>query len=134
MTNEERTKIYTSGDYRSLTDKQRRIFRNVVTDLDQRQMLRLTDLPVIASYAQSVVLARLACKDLEKRGLVLEEEDKYHGKRLKENPSYGIFRKAQSAIAQNAVLLGLTPTGRKRLKSEEVPPKSASEAWDEQED
>lgn len=134
MTNEERTKIYNSGDYRSLTDKQRRIFRDVVADLDRRQMLQLTDVSVIASYARSVILARLASKELEQRGLVLEEEDRYHGKRLKENPAYSVYNRAQSAIAQTAVLLGLTPTGRKRLKSEEVPPKSASEQWDEQND
>ena len=134
MTKEDKNKIYNSGDYRSLTDKQRRIFRDVVTELDQRQMLRLTDVPVIASYARSAILARLAREELEAHGLVVVEEDKYHGRRMKENPAFSIYSRAQSAMAQTAALLGLTPTGRKRLKSEEAPAKTASEVWDEQQD
>ena len=43
------------------------------------------------------------------------------------------MNKAQNAYEATAVKLGLTPTGRKRLKDEEKI-KTASEAWDEQGD
>lgn len=124
MTKEENKKIYSSGDYRALTDKQRRIFRDVVAELDSRQMLRVTDVPVIASYARNAIISRLACEELEKHGLVLTETDNYRGEKRKENPAFSIYNRAQQAMERTAALLGLTPTGRKRLKGEEVPPKS----------
>lgn len=133
MTKDNSKKIFSSGDYRSLTDKQKRIFRDVVTELDSRNMLRVTDVPVIASYARNAVISRLACEELETHGLVLVEEDKYHGKKSKENPAFSIYNRAQSAMERTAALLGLTPTGRKRLSDFEQP-KTASDEWDEQED
>ena len=133
MTKDDNKKIFSSGDYRSLTDKQKHIFRDVVTELDSRNMLRVTDVPVIASYARNAVISRLACEELEAHGLVLVEEDKYHGKKSKENPAFSIYNRAQSAIERTAALLGLTPTGRKRLSDFEQP-KTASDAWDEQDD
>ncbi len=133
MTKEDNKKIFSSGDYRSLTDKQKRIFRDVVAELDSRNMLRVTDVPVIASYARNAVIARLACEELELHGLVFVEEDKYHGKKSKENPAFSIYNRAQQAMERTAALLGLTPTGRKRLSDFEQP-KTASDEWDEQED
>ena len=133
MTKDDNKKIFSSGDYRSLTDKQKRIFRDVVAELDSRNMLRVTDVPVIASYARNAVISRLACEELEAHGLVLVEEDKYHGKKSKENPAFSIYNRAQSAMERTAALLGLTPTGRKRLSDFEQP-KTASDAWDEQDD
>ena len=88
---------------------------------------------VIASYARNVILARLASKELEKNGIMLEEVDKYHGKKKKQNPAVDILQKAQISMEKTAALLGLTPTGRKRLKGEDSV-KSASEVWDEQAD
>ena len=51
----------------------------------------------------------------------------------KENPAFSIYNRAQSAMERTATLLGLTPTGRKRL-SEFEKPKTASDEWDEQND
>ena len=119
MTEEERKRIYNSGDYRSLTDSQRREFRHVVDDLDNRNMLKAADVPIIASYARNVLLARLASRELEKRGIILEEVDKYHGVKTKQNPAVDILQRAQRAMEDTAIRLGLTPTGRKRLKGEE---------------
>lgn len=133
MTVEEKQKIYSGGDYRSLTDAQKRIFRQTVDDLDKRGLFRPTDVSVIASYARNVVLARLASKELEKHGILITEEDKYHGTKLKQNPAADILQKAQKAMEDTAVRLGLTPTGRKRLKEEEST-KSASQQWDDEQD
>ena len=133
MTTEEKNRVFNSGDFKSLSDSQRRIFRQVVEDLDERGIFRPTDVAIIASYARNVVLARLASKELEKNGIMIEEEDKYHGKKKKQNPAVDILQKAQISMEKTAALLGLTPTGRKRLKGEDNV-KTASENWDEQED
>jgi len=133
MTTEEKNRVFNSGDFKSLSDSQRRIFRQVVEDLDERGIFRPTDVAIIASYARNVVLARLASKELEKNGIMIEEEDKYHGKKKKQNPAVDILQKAQISMEKTAALLGLTPTGRKRLKGEDNV-KSASEVWDEQGD
>ena len=133
MTTEEKNRVFNSGDFKSLSDSQRRIFRQVVEDLDERGIFRPTDVAIIASYARNVVLARLASKELEKNGIMIEEEDKYHGKKKKQNPAVDILQKAQISMEKTAALLGLTPTGRKLLKGEDNV-KTASENWDEQED
>lgn len=133
MTNDEKQKLYSSGDYRSLSDAQKRIFRQTVEDLDARGLFQLADVSIIASYARNVVLARLASRELEKYGILLKEEDRYHGTKIKQNPAADILQRAQKAMEDTAVKLGLTPTGRKRLKGEEKI-KSASEEWDEQDD
>ena len=119
MTDIERKRFYNSGDYRSLTDAQRREFKHVVEDLDERGLLKVSDVPIIASYARNVLLARLASRELEKRGILLDEQDKYHGVKTKQNPAVDILQRAQSAMEKTAIQLGLTPTGRKRLKGEE---------------
>ena len=111
MSIEEKNRVFNSGDFKSLSDSQRRIFRQVVEDLDERGIFRPTDVAIIASYARNVILARLASKEL----------------------AVDILQKAQISMEKTAALLGLTPTGRKRLKDEQNI-KTASEAWDEQGD
>ena len=133
MTIEEKNRVFNSGDFKSLSDSQRRIFRQVVDDLDSRGLFRPPDVGIVASYARNVVLARLASKELDKNGIMLTEDDKYRGIKTKQNPAVDILQKAQVAMEKTAALLGLTPTGRKRLKSEDNV-KTASEAWDEQAD
>ena len=51
----------------------------------------------------------------------------------KTNPAVMIMTQAQNAYEATAIRLGLTPTGRKRLKGEERL-KTASEKWEEQDD
>lgn len=133
MSTEERNKVYNSGDYRSLSDAQRRIFRHVIDELESRDLFRPTDTSIIASYSRNVVLAREASKEIERRGILVEENDNYRGKKVKKNPAVEILQVAQKAMEETAIRLGLTPTGRKKLKDEEKV-KSASEAWDEAED
>ena len=124
MSIEEKNRVFNSGDFKSLSDSQRRIFRQVVEDLDERGIFRPTDV---------AVLARLASKELEKNGIMITEVDKYHGEKKKQNPAVDILQKAQISMEKTAALLGLTPTGRKRLKDEQKI-KTPSEAWDEQGD
>lgn len=133
MTTEDKQKIFSSGDYRSLTDAQKRVFRQVIEDLDGRGLFKATDISVIASYSRNVILARLASKELEKHGILIAEEDKYHGTKLKQNPAVDILQKTQRAMEDTAIRIGLTPTGRKRLR-DEASEKSASEVWDDQDD
>ena len=127
-------KIYGSADYRSLTDAQRRVFRAVVSELDSRQLLRATDASVVASYSRNVTLARAASTEIEKHGVTLEQDDKYHGKIIKENPAVSILLRAQKSMEDTAIRLGLTPTGRKKLKDIEAAPQTDSEKWDEIDD
>lgn len=116
-------KTYNSIDYKSLTEAERTVFRNVVETLAARGTFNPVDSPIIAAYARNVVLARIAAKDIEKLGTVIEFLDRGCIK-FKENPAVGVMSKAQNAYEATAIKLGLTPTGRKRLKSEEAQPKS----------
>lgn len=134
MVTEDKQKVFSSGDFRSLSDGQKRIFRAVVDNLDSRGMFQPTDVPVIASYARNVILSREASKAIEKYGVVIEEVDKYHGVKLKQNPAVVTLQMAQKAMEDTAIKLGLTPTGRKRLREMEGNAKTASEEWDEQND
>ena len=132
MDRETKTKTYNSADFRSLTDAERTIFRNVVETLDGKGLFDVADVPVIAAYARNVVLARIAAKDVQKIGTVIEFQDRGCTK-WKTNPAVDIMYKAQNAYEATAIKLGLTPTGRKRLK-DETTAKTASDEWDEKED
>ena len=85
MTTEDKQRVFNSGDFRSLSDSQRRVFRQVVEDLEARGLFRATDVSIIASYSRNVILARQASKDLDKynpspeKRLYLEgKADGYH--------------------------------------------------------
>ena len=127
-----KNKTYNSADYKALTEAERTVFRNMVSALSERGLFNPLDVPVIAAYARNVVLARVAARDIEKYGSVIEYEDRGY-RMVKTNPAVDIMNKAQAAYEATAIKLGLTPTGRKRLKGEEKQ-KTASEAWDEQQD
>ena len=127
-----KNKTYNSADYKALTEAERTVFRNMVSALSERGLFNPLDVPVIAAYARNVVLARIAARDVQRLGTVIEFEDRGYTK-YKTNPAVDIMNKAQAAYEATAIKLGLTPTGRKRLKGEEKV-KTASEAWDEKED
>ena len=127
-----KNKTYNSADYKALTEAERTVFRNMVSALSERGLFNPLDVPVIAAYARNVVLARIAARDVQRLGTVIEFEDRGYTK-YKTNPAVDIMNKAQAAYEATAIKLGLTPTGRKRLKGEEKV-KTASEAWDERED
>ena len=132
MDKQEKLKIFGSTDYKALTESERTVFKQVVNTLSEAGTFRPADIPVIAGYARNVVLARIAAKDVQRLGTVIEFKDRGFTK-SKTNPAVDIMTKAQLAYEATAIKLGLTPTGRKRLKGEEKI-KSASEAWDEQGD
>jgi len=117
MTDKERKKTYNSIDYRSLTDSERTVFRCAVDELVEKGLFNTADTPVIAGYARNVVLARIASKDIEKFGVNIKFQDRGCDK-VKENPAISVMLKAQAAYEATALKLGLTPTGRKRLKGE----------------
>lgn len=127
-----KNKTYNSADYKALTEAERTVFRNMVSALSERGLFNPLDVPVIAAYARNVVLARIAARDVQRLGTVITFEDRGYTK-YKTNPAVDIMTKAQAAYEATAIKLGLTPTGRKRLKGEEKT-KTASEAWDERED
>lgn len=131
MDKELSVKIFNSGDFKSLTKPEQTIFRDVVSVLDQKGLLDPADAPVIASYARNVVLARTAAKDVQKLGTVIEFQDRGCTK-YKTNPAVEIMGKAQNDYESTAIKLGLTPTGRKRLKGEGKPKKSALDKFNEQ--
>ena len=118
-----KNKTYNSADYKALTDPERTVFRNVVNTLLERGIFNPSDVPVIAAYARNVVLARTAARDIERLGTVITFKDRGFTK-YKTNPAVDIMNKAQAAYEATAIRLGLTPTGRRRLKGEEVSPKS----------
>lgn len=118
-----KNQTYNSADYKALTDPERTVFRNVVNTLLDRGTFNPSDVPVIAAYARNVVLARCAAKDVQRLGTVITFKDRGFTK-YKTNPAVDIMNKAQAAYEATAIRLGLTPTGRRRLKGEETPPKS----------
>jgi len=132
MEKSDNLKIFGSTDYKALTESERTVFKNVVNTLQEQGLFRPADIPVIAGYARNVVLARVASRDVQRLGTVIEFKDRGFTK-FKTNPAVDIMTRAQAAYEATAIKLGLTPTGRKRLKGEEKI-KSASEAWDERED
>lgn len=132
MTSELSKKIYSSADYKGLSDAERRIFRATAEDMESSGRLKPADTPMLASYARNVNLARLASRDIEKYGVILKVVDQYRGETIKENPAVNVMLKAQTAYESCALKLGLTPTGRKRLHGEEKPAKSASDVWEEE--
>jgi len=123
MKTKERNKTYNSADYKALMDPERTVFRNMVDTLTERGIFNPSDVPVIAAYARNVVLARTAARDIQRLGTVIEFKDRGFTK-YKTNPAVDIMNKAQAAYEATAIKLGLTPTGRKRLKGEEPSPKS----------
>ena len=131
MDKELTVKIFNSGDIKSLTKPEQTIFRDVVSVLDQKGLLDPADVPVIASYARNVVLARTAAKDVQKLGTVIEFKDRGCTK-YKTHPAVEIMGKAQNDYESTAIKLGLTPTGRKRLKGEGKPKKTKLEEFNEQ--
>ena len=131
MDKELSVKIFNSGDFKSLTKPEQTIFRDVVSVLDQKGLLDPADVPVIASYARNVVLARTAAKDVQKLGTVIEFKDRGCTK-YKTNPAVEIMGKAQNDYESTAIKLGLTPTGRKRLKGKGKPKKTALDKFNEQ--
>lgn len=131
MDKELSVKIFNSGDFKSLTKPEQTIFRDVVAVLDQKGLLDPADVPVIASYARNVVLARTAAKDVQRLGTVIEFKDRGCTK-WKTNPAVEIMGKAQNDYESTAIKLGLTPTGRKRLKGEGKPKKTKLEEFNEQ--
>ena len=132
MDKQEQLKIFGSTDYKALTEAERTVFKQVVNNLSEHGLFRFADIPVIAGYARNVVLARIAAKDVQRLGTVIEFKDRGFTK-YKTNPAVDIMTKAQNAYEATAIKLGLTPTGRKRLKGEEKT-KTDSEKWDEQDD
>lgn len=132
MTKKERNEIYATADYVGLSEAERVVFRSVVKTMQDLGLFEPSDAPLVASYARSVVLARKAAECIEEKGVLLEEEDKYKGKKTKENPAVNILQKAQNAMESIGAKLGLSPTGRKRLKGEGKPKKTELELFNEQ--
>ena len=127
MTEKEIKQVYSSADYKGLTDKERRIFQSVVRD--NSDLLRPADSPMLASYARNVNLARKAAEEIEQNGVMVVVTDKYHGTKRVENPAVGILQRSQAAYEATGIKLGITPTGRKRLKGEGVPQKDEADEF-----
>ena len=106
MTNVDKNKVYNSGDYKSLSDAQRRIFRHVVDELESRDLFRPTDASIIASYSRNVILAREASKEIEKRGILIDEDDNYRGTKVKR-------RRRRSRSAASSSTRTTTTAGRR---------------------
>lgn len=115
--------IYGTPDYKVLTGPERTVFKNAVEALSEKGLFRLEDIAVIAGYARNVVLARTASRDVQRLGTVITFKDRGCTK-YKTNPAVDIMRKAQNDYEDTAIKLGLTPTGRKRLKGEGKAPKT----------
>lgn len=127
MTEKELKQIYSSADYKGLTDKERRIFQSVVRD--NSDLLRPADAPILASYARNVNIARKAAEEVESKGVTVTIIDKYHGTRTDVNPAFKILQTAQAAYEASGIKLGITPTGRKRLKGEGTPQRDEADEF-----
>ena len=124
-------KIHNSVEYRSLSQSERAVFASTVATLEEKGLFDPGDIAIIASYARNVCLARKAAEDVEAFGVVLTFKDRGEVK-YKSTPAIDVLQKAQNAYESTAIKLGLTPTGRKRLKGEGKPKKTALEQFNEQ--
>ena len=134
MRKTENEEVFNMTDYKVLIETEKTVFRSTVKTLQERGLFSLADVPVIASYARNVVLARSAAKDIQKLGTVIQFKDRGFVK-YKSNPAVAVLHQAQTSYEATAIRLGLTPTGRKRLKSEEIrKEKTALEMFEEESD
>lgn len=117
-----------------LGDQARTEYLKVCRFMIAHGTLKTCDLPVVAAYAQAQVDVREAQKEIDRLGMVIVGEDRYGNGKTEVNPAVKIKKDASTLVSNLALMLGFTPLGRKRLKGEEAPQKTASEAWDERED
>jgi P27 family predicted phage terminase small subunit len=118
----------------SLGDDARKEFEKTCRFLIAKGTLRSCDLPLVASYAQAQIDIRTARKSIDDLGMVLKGIDRYGNPKYDANPAVKIRRDAEKRLESFALTFGITPLGKKRLKGEEPPKKTASEEWDEQND
>ncbi len=85
---------------------------DVVDDLRKRKLLTDAMLGSVESYVMALRNMRLAQKDIEKYGAVIENPK---GVPVK-NPAVTLHSKAQSTLSRLAAELGLTPAARSRPK------------------
>ena len=120
--------------YKYLSDPVRTEYRKVCQLLIDRGVLKKDDLPSVAIYAQAVITGLEAQERLDTDGPVEYEIDRYGHERCKSSPYVKIKKEADRTVSTYALILGLAPLGRKRLKAAAPEQKSASELWDEQDD
>lgn len=82
---------------------------DVVEDLRKRKMLTDAMLGTVEAYVMALHNMRLAQKDIEKYGVVVDSP-----KGPVKNPACTLHGKAQSTISRLAAELGLTPASRSR--------------------
>ena len=137
MKNDDLVKTFSqcrTTSYFSLGPDARKEYEKACRIMMARGMLRAGDLPVVAAYAQAQIDVREAQKEIDELGLVLVGKDRYGNPKHEANPAVKIRKDAANQVSTLAVMLGFTPIGRKRLKGEEPPQKSASEQWEDQDD
>lgn len=120
--------------YLTLGKPARHEYLKVCRFMIEHRTLKTCDLPVVAAYAQAQIDMREAQKAIDKLGMVITGTDRYDNPKTEVNPAVKIKKDASTLVSNLALMLGFTPLGRKRLKGEEAPQKSASEVWDEQQD
>jgi len=120
--------------YLSLGTAARKEYMKACRFLIAKGTLRSCDLPLVALYAQAQIDVREAQKQIDELGMVLKGVDRYGNDKYDANPAVKIRRDAEKQIANLALMFGFTPLGKKRLKGEEPPKKSASQEWEEADD
>lgn len=117
-----------------LGDDARKEYEKTCRYLIWKGTLRSCDLPLVAAYAQDQITMRDAQKHIKDHGLVLKGKDRYGNDKYDPNPAVKIRNDAAKRMESFALMFGISPLGKKRLKGEEPPKKTASEEWDEQDD
>ena len=120
--------------YRGLGEEARTEYRKVCQIMIDRGTLKKDDLPVVAVYAQALVSSINYQKRIDEEGPVVHYKDRYGAPKSEPSPYVKMKKDADKTISTYALILGLSPLGRKRLKAEAPEQKSASEVWDEQDD
>ena len=123
-----------TSSYLYLGDDARKEYIRACRFLISKGTLRSCDLPLVALYAQAQVDVRIAQKSIDDLGMVIKGVDRYGNDKYDSNPAVKIRRDAERQIANFALMFGFTPLGKKRLKGEEPPKKSASQEWEEADD
>ena len=110
--------------YLNLSPPARMEYEKVCRYMMAQGTLKSCDLPVVATYAQAQIDIRKAQEEIDQYGMTIVCVDRYGHEKRELNPAVKIKRDAERQVGNLAVLLGFTPTGRKRLKGETKEPPS----------
>lgn len=91
------------------------VFEQATADLQERELLTLSDLDLIEQYAEAISTAREAQAAMREQGVLYEDKNNL----LRRHPAFTVWRSATETARQLAARLTLTPYDRTRVPEQE---------------